>query len=176
MNPDCVLLTSRGSVLFRHLGDVAGAAAGLGILVLVLLLDVHGREGCAAQGDHGESGDDGGSGFLHFSSCPYSGLTVPRSIEVPGRGTADRVGLQPDGATGRPGICAPETTWGEPAHESVHAIRPRDAPPASAPSAFRLESRGGARMLVPRSRPAFLALLLAVGSSVFLAKADAERS
>lgn len=29
-------------------------------------------------------------------------------------------------------------------------------------------------MLVPRSRPAFLALLLAVGSSVFLAKADAE--
>src|ERR1017187_3509604 len=41
--------------------------------------------------------------FFMVSSCPYSGPTVPRSIEVPWRGSADRVGLQPDGVMGRPG-------------------------------------------------------------------------
>src|ERR1019366_10507004 len=95
---DCLTeVVELGSVLFRQLRDVAGGAVGLRILGLVLLLDVHGGEGCAAQGDRGESGDDGGDGFLHGFLLPYSGPTVPRSIEVPWRGSADRVGLQLDG-------------------------------------------------------------------------------
>jgi len=44
---------------------------------------------------------------------------------VPWRESADRVGLQPDGVMGRPDSCSPETIWGKPAHENVHATHPQ---------------------------------------------------